>query len=109
MQFELRVTVRPVRPYRDGENAPRDFYLRRTVTVPCDFVPTELDLWFGKYGDTKLLQAFKIASTRWDEREQKLIAFAEVQEWLVVDGQDNETLVRRCEHMGEFGWERWNP
>jgi hypothetical protein len=55
---------------------PRDKLLKRRVTIPLSFVPTQLDLEFDN-----LRCEFHVEATRWDEKEEILIVFAKEQQW----------------------------
>ena len=72
--------------------------LKRTVTLPFDFVPRELNLLFGKAGDTILAQRFEVESTEWREREQRLVVSSQGH-WYAP------TYERRWAELPEFGWE----
>ena len=99
--FELRVGAY-LRKF--GDETPMtlpNVHVRRTVSLPCDFIPGELALAFSKPRETVLVERLKVDTIRWDETAQKLIVFAEVQNWT------EETYTEYFESMGAYGWEFW--
>ncbi|GEM_PF-4614653 len=101
--FELRLTVRP---YLDElDSLPfRDYvFLKRSVTVHCDFMPNELSLAFSKPHDTVLRETFEVTCVRWDEIAGKLIVFVKEKDW------PKTIWDMMLGSIGQFGWEIFIP
>jgi|SRR5581483_10422652 len=106
LTFELRVLVCP---NEDPDPSSKDplppFYLKKKVTIPCVFIPNQLDLLFTRSGNNVLSHLFNINATSWNEKEKTLMVFSQIEKW-VIKGLSKTYSQEECwEKIREFGWD----